>query len=232
VLGEKTVSAIIPVRAGSVRIKNKNLMEVNGDSLIVRKIKQLKRSRYIDKINVGTNCEISAMLAEQNGAEVIWREDYFCDETKASANEMIGDLAVKINSDVMVWSHCTNPFTYATHYDSALEVFGEKSRLGYDSVVSVYRVQSHMWGADARPANFDPWGPRHPLAKDLQPVFFQDGGIFIQSALRFRETSYFYGSRPWLFEVEFPYCHDINTPDELEFSRYIAAALDEKFSFD
>ena len=39
-----TLKAIIPVRSGSTRVKNKNIRPFAGDSLLAIKIKQLKRN--------------------------------------------------------------------------------------------------------------------------------------------------------------------------------------------
>jgi len=227
----RTITAVIPARAGSVRIKNKNLMEIGVRSLVERKIAQLQASCLISEVVLGTNCEIAAGQARACGATVLWREDFFCDESKASANEMIADLAARVTSDLMVWAHCTNPFIYGTTYDAAIEAYDASLASGYDSLASVYKVQSHMWNSDEKPENFNPQAPRHPLARDLKPVYFQDGGIFIQAAARFRETSYFYGERPKLFELTFPSCHDINTPEDLDVARRLAPDLDKELAF-
>jgi len=224
----RDVVAVIPARAGSDRVKGKNTRPISGVPLVGRKIAQLKQSRLVTRIVVATNCEDCMTVARAEGVEVLPREDYFCDERVCSANEMILDVAQRIGGEHLVWAHCTNPFLYGRHYDAALEAFFAAERAGTaDSLASVYKVQSHMWNADQRPANFNPKAPRHPLAATLDPVFFQDGGIFIQRRERFVETRYFYGDTPLLFDVAFPYCHDINTEEEFNMANVLAPWLDE-----
>ena len=47
--------AIIPARAGSKGIKNKNLVKINNRPLIDYTIESAKKSKYIKKIFVSTN---------------------------------------------------------------------------------------------------------------------------------------------------------------------------------
>lgn len=221
------VTAVIPVRKGSVRIRAKNLQEIAGEPMIARKIRQLQGARRITEVVVGTNCPDTAAIAAGLGATVVERDEFVCDESRAAANDMIGDLVRRIRTDIVVWAHCTNPFLYARHYDAALEAFLAAEQAGSDSLISVYRVQGHMWNQFHLPANYNPYAERHTLARDIAPVFFQDGGIFIQRHARMAANSYFFGRAPRLFEVDFPFSHDINTPADLEVARRLAGYLDD-----
>lgn len=49
---KKTFLAIIPARGGSKRLKNKNILPLNGIPLIAHTIKSAKKSKYIDEIVV------------------------------------------------------------------------------------------------------------------------------------------------------------------------------------
>ena len=48
--------AIIPARAGSKRIKNKNLIDFNGKPIIEYTIDNAKKSKLFDKIHISTDC--------------------------------------------------------------------------------------------------------------------------------------------------------------------------------
>ena len=71
------VSAVIVARKGSKRIKAKSLLELNGETLIARKIRQLKACKNIDRVIVGSDCEIMLNEALKCGAEAIRRPDYY-----------------------------------------------------------------------------------------------------------------------------------------------------------
>ena len=68
------ITAVIPTRSGSERVKNKNIRPFADKSLLQIKIDMLKKliaKGYIEKIVVNTNCEESIKIAEQNNISVI-----------------------------------------------------------------------------------------------------------------------------------------------------------------
>lgn len=64
------VLAIIPARAGSKAIKNKNIVELEGFPLIAYSIAVAKMSKYINRVVVSTNSSKFARISESYGAEV------------------------------------------------------------------------------------------------------------------------------------------------------------------
>ena len=62
----RTISALIAVRSGSMRVKNKNLRDFNGRSLLELKIEQLKKIDDLDQIVVNSNCDEMLEVAEKN----------------------------------------------------------------------------------------------------------------------------------------------------------------------
>ncbi|RDU57132.1 hypothetical protein CQA49_00250 [Helicobacter sp. MIT 00-7814] len=205
-------TAVIVARKGSVRIKSKSLLTLNGQSLIERKITQLQNCKHIDRIVFGSDCEIMLQKAKNCGAEVVERPEYYCDEKKASANEMIANMLELINTDVVVWAHCTNPLISPNTYDKALQIFFENLQNGsHDSLLSVVELREHLWNSDKCTAlNYNPYALRHTPAKELTPFFMQDGGIFIQPYTQMKQNSYFFGKRPYLFEIPKDEFLDIN----------------------
>ena len=109
----KEVSAIIVARKGSVRVPSKNKLKLGNDTLISRKIKQLKSCRNINRVIFGSDSDEMLEHARENGAEAIKRPDFYCDEKAASANDMIANMMELINTDIVVWAHCTNPLLSA-----------------------------------------------------------------------------------------------------------------------
>jgi CMP-N-acetylneuraminic acid synthetase len=226
----KKIAALVPVKSFSRRVPNKNMQEINGSSLFERKVKQLLLSNLIDDVYVGSESEEILDIASTLGAIPIRRSAYACNEELASANAMILDFASKITADIGVWAHCTNPFIYAAEYDAALKLYVSKKE-PYDSLVSVTKIQSHLWSKYGFPLNFNPQSSRHPFASELDSVFFQNGGIFIQNMDGFLANSYFYGSYPIKFELSELAGFDINTLDELKIAQLLAPWLDEKSKF-
>ena len=66
---------IIPARGGSKRIKNKNFKKFNGIPIIVQTLKNLKSTRFFDKIVVSTDHNKIKNLSRINGADLIINRD-------------------------------------------------------------------------------------------------------------------------------------------------------------
>lgn len=217
---DNSVLAIIVARRDSQRIKNKALALLGNETLLERKISQLKKSKYIDRIIVGSNCSEILNIASFNGAEVVIREDYYCDESRCTANEMIGNMMEIISdvesSDIILWSHCTNPMITENTYDLAIEDFENGLKNGNDSLLSVLECREHMWNSNYLPANYDPYSEKHTLASELAPYYIQDGGVFVQSYFNMRKNKYFFGNKPKLFQIPIEEYCDINTNLDLE----------------
>ena len=81
------VSALIAVRSGSVRVKNKNMRDFNDSTLLELKVKQLQKIEEIDEIVVNSNSDEMLDLAETLGAKSIKRDDYY-----ASNNISMSDV--------------------------------------------------------------------------------------------------------------------------------------------
>ena len=206
---KQEISAIIVARKGSVRIPNKSMLKLNGQTLIERKINQLKKSKYIDRIIFGSDSQEMLTNANNAGAQVVKRPDYYCDQKLATANEMIKNMMQLISTDVVVWAHCTNPLINEVMYDKAIEAYYNND---CDSVLSVVKLQQHLWDTDKKtPLNYNPYGLKHVCAKDLPSYYMQDGGIFIQSYKHMKQNSYFFGKNPYLFQLQNQYYLDINT---------------------
>ncbi len=209
-----TVTALIPAKAFSRRVPSKNLRQIAGTSLIERKIIQLKECAAISRIVVGSDSDEILDRAQRLGAIPLLRDAFHCDEDRCSANEMIYDMASRVEGDVILWAHCTNPFVGMAQYSAALDCFFENIENGFDSLFSVTRIQNHLWNQFREPINFNPRAPTHQLASTLAPYFFQDGAIFVQHRHKMINMRYFYGMNPFLFELSKYISLDIDTEDD------------------
>ena len=219
------VYAVIPAKGVSTRVPRKNMRKFDGKPLVVHAIDRLKN--IVDTVIVGTDCNRVAHAASEAGAKVVMRDPWVCDETVADARAMITELIYSVSGtvkddDTIMWTHATNPLVRSYTYKAALNMYWRN--LGrHDSLVSVVERRGHFWGTYGEPLTFDPTGVRHTLASQCTPLYEQDGAIFIQSAQRWRETSYFYGRTPYLFVMPSREVLDINTEADYEeaLRRYI-----------
>jgi N-acylneuraminate cytidylyltransferase len=228
-IDNKVVSALLPVKAFSRRVENKNIKHLGKYTLLERKILQLQKSKFIDKIYVGSDSDEILKVAKDFGVISVKRDVKACDESQASANLMIKDFVNRVDTDIAVWAHVTNPFVYEKHYDQAIETFNMAE--DYDSLVSFTKIQSHMWNKYFFPINFNPYAEKHPFASECDPYYYQNGAIFIQKLDNFKSNSYFYGNKPCSFILDEMVAYDINTPEEFEIAKQVQNYMDELHSF-
>lgn len=227
----KEVTAIVVARKGSNRVKQKNKLPLCGTPMYLRKLQQLQGCSTIDRVIFGSDDEEMLEEAKKHGVEVVHRPDYFCDEAQASANDMIGNMMDLVETDIVVWAHCTNPLISSRTYDEAVnEFFSHYPQ--YDSLLSVVKLQEHLWheidGA-FKPLNYNPYGKRHIPARELPPYYMQDGGIFIQPYDQMKENRYFFGRKPLLFCIQEDEFLDVNTIRDYMLASVITEAhLDSK----
>ena len=78
--------AIIPARAGSKRIKNKNIIDIFGKPMIQRTIEILLKSKIFDMIIVSSDSKKIQNISRKAGAKVLFTRP------KNLANDFVGTL--------------------------------------------------------------------------------------------------------------------------------------------
>ena len=102
------IKALISVRSGSVRIKNKNIAPFAGSSLLEIKVRQMLRIPELDSVVVNSNSEEMLQRAQRLGAETVKRDEYYA-TNEVSPNELYENMAQNMKADVVVYTNCTAP---------------------------------------------------------------------------------------------------------------------------
>ena len=76
----KKILAIIPARAGSKRIKNKNIINFKGEPMIAKTIKVAKKCDYIDKIVISTESKKILNICKTYGIDTPFLRDSAFDD--------------------------------------------------------------------------------------------------------------------------------------------------------
>ena len=166
----KNITAIIPVRKGSVRVKNKNLKPFADSSLPEIKIKQLKNINILDRIVVSSDCEKMLNLANSLGVETHQRDEYYA-SSEANNSEFFKNLGQSIDGDYLMYSPVTCPLISKETYLECINTFQKD---GIENLVSVAPVKHHMW-LDGKPLNYDI--ANSPNSQDLPNIYQITYGI-------------------------------------------------------
>ena len=140
-LKKKKILAIIPARAGSRGLKNKNIRLINNRPLIYWPIFAARKSKYINKVILSSDSTSIAKTAKKFKAETPFiRPKKLAKDDSKSVDVIIHAINFfkknKIFFDYVVLLEPTSPLTTSKDIDKALEILHKKRKYA-DSIVSV-----------------------------------------------------------------------------------------------
>ena len=215
------IIAIIPARAGSTSIKNKNLIKIKNKTLISYSIAAAKKSKFINRIIVSTDSEKIKKFAKKNGAEVPFlrpkKISGFLSKDIDYLKHCIYSLKKdKYYPDFIVLLRPTTPFRETKIIDDAIRLFKKSKCDSLRSVSIAKETPFKMWrkkGKFIKPifgmkkidkTNF----PRQKLEK----FYWQNGYIDIikpKTINKYRnelgKKILFYEIKSNIFEVDYKY---------------------------
>ncbi len=146
------VTAIIPVRKNSKRLKNKNFLPFfKKKSLLEIKIDQLKKISFIDKIVVSSDSLRAKKIANKKKVHFHQRKKFYA-SSKCSGGDFFRNLAESIDGDYLVYCPCTSPIIKKKTYNKFFKVF-LKYRNKYDSFNTVSELKTFIW-KNLKPLNY------------------------------------------------------------------------------
>lgn len=132
-----SITAIIPVREGSRRLKNKNIAPFAGTNLLINKINQLKQVDEITDIVVSSDSDLMLAMASSQGVKTHKRAPEFCDEKTKTFGEVVAHICESVPGNDILWATCTAPLVFPKHYREAVALYYKALEQGYDSLVSM-----------------------------------------------------------------------------------------------
>lgn len=218
----KKITAVIPVRKGSQRVKDKNLRPFAGTSLLEIKLNMLLKVPEIDAIIVNTNSEAAIELVEEeySGTKVRYhrREEYYA-SSQCSGSEFFRHIAKVTDTDVFIYSPCTSPFVKPDTVSKCINQFLEHPE--FDSLATVSPVKEFLW-LNGKALNYDPL--HAPNSQNLPDIVAINFGTTVVNRETIIENSNIIGKNPQFVITDEIEAIDIDTP--LDF--YIAEQLYQK----
>lgn len=170
------IVAVIPARAGSKAIPNKNIRSVNGHPMIYYAIRNAQLSKYITDIVVSTDSFEVKIIAAQMGIKCHWRNPELCEDSVA-LDAVIFD-AIRDDEDkydYVVTMQPTSPTLQASTLDAAIKYMIDNN---LDTVISAINKPHLSW----REEN----GKKVPnyvrrLNRQFLPANYMETGAFVIS---------------------------------------------------
>tara|TARA_A100001515_G_scaffold143839_1_gene146113 strand:- start:13376 stop:14029 length:654 start_codon:yes stop_codon:yes gene_type:complete len=165
-----SITAIIPVRKGSVRVKNKNTKPFANSNLLEIKINKLKEIKNLDNIVVSSDCEKMLDMANSLGVETHAREDYYA-SSGVNNSDFFRNLAESIECENVLYSPVTCPLISTDTYQECIRRYSYEN---LRNLVTVSPVKHHMW-LHGQPLNYDI--KNSPNSQDLPEIYRITYGI-------------------------------------------------------
>ncbi len=210
--------AIIPARAGSKGIKNKNIIDFCGKPLLAWSIEQATGSKTVDEVYVSTDGENIADVAEEYGASVIWRPDDISGDTATSESAIIhalGEIERKHSVDLVVLLQATSPLRENDDIDKAVEKFKTE---GCDSLFSMAILEDYcLWkeqGQNLQSFTYD--YKNRGRRQERVPLFLENGSIYVFKTDVLKRYNNRLGGKIGMYEMPFEHSFEIDSLKDIE----------------
>ena len=214
-----TITAIIPVRAGSVRVKNKNILPFAGSSLLEIKIEQLLRVERIDNVLVSSDSDEMLNIAKKAGCLTRKRPYEYCDEKTKTFNQVCEYVATHVPGDLLIWAPCVCPNCDTQCFNRGLDDYFAHTQNGeFDSVISGKLFKEYLFD-DKGPHNYT--ADKHVKSQDLPNWHTIVNGFYIAPKDLMIKRKYFYGFKPYISVLSKSEAIDIDDPLDFEFAEFI-----------
>lgn len=211
------VVAIIPVRAGSVRVKNKSIRNFDDTNLLNHKIKQLLNIKEIDKIILTTDSDEAKKIGNSYGINVLDRSGYYS-SSECNNSDFFKYIAEQTNEEdkYLIYTPVTSPFVKNETISEVITKFKENE--DYDSVVPVETLKHHMW-MDGKPLNYEL--SNAPNTQDLPNIYALNYACSIISREEQIKYSSLCGKTPFFYPLTQFESIDIDTMYDFELAQLL-----------
>lgn len=218
--------AIIPARAGSKRLPNKNFLDLAGKPLIVWTIEAAIQSGCFDTVLVSTDSKELQEIAIKYGAEVPFlRPPELAGDTASSMDVIKHALQWLENAgcgqpEFTTLLQPTSPLRTAEDMVAAFELLHKKNA---NSIVSVSEVEHNpLWmntlPADGSLADFIKLEVRGLRSQDLPAYYRLNGAIYIAKTANLLIENCFFGQGSYAYLMTPNHSVDIDTKFDFVFA--------------
>lgn len=226
--------AIIPARAGSKRIKKKNIKVFHGKPIIAWSIQEALKSKLFNKVIVSTDSKKIANISKKYGAEVPYLRGKSLSNNKANINDVIIDVLkyfkdkkIKINYACLIYA--TAPFLKKKDLIKGFKTIKKNKNLDY--VMSVSKFKSNIYRS-LKIKN----GKIFPLFKkyistrtqDLKDLYFDNAQFTFGKASSWIKKKHAYLSKTTYVYIPAHRVQDIDTVEDWKRAQILFKILEKK----
>lgn len=211
-----TLTALVPMKAHSERVPNKNTRSFNGRPLFHWILTTLRQATVVDEIVVNTDSDrIASTARTEFGATVHERPERLRGD-EVSMNRIIGYDIERTDADWYLQTHCTNPLLSPRTVEDAYETFRESD------APSLFGVTAHnkfFWTVDGEPINHRN-DESLTMTQRLTPVYEENSNIYLFSASSYATNDNRIGPDAEPYEIDEVEATDIDEPTDFRLAEF------------
>ena len=180
---KKKIIAMIPARAGSQRLKLKNLAIINGKPLIYYAIKAAKKSKVFDKIVLNSDSDLFRPISKRYNIDFYLRPKRM-GNSQIKSDDVVNDFIEKYpNFDIVVWVNSIAPLQDEHDVKKIVRYFLKKK---LDSLITTEKKQVHTKYKN-KAINFSK-KRKFEKTQDLNPVELFSYAVMMWDVKKFKKN--------------------------------------------
>mgnify|MGYP003948215035 FL=1 len=215
----KKILSLIPARAGSKRLPQKNMAELGGRPLIAWTIEASLNSKYITKTVVSSDSKEILKIAKEYGADFLKRPGLLANDTASSESVVAHALeSIEEKFNFIVLLQPTSPLRKTEDIDNSFE---KLFRENVTALVSVCETDNKILKAFKENEKGFLEGlsnNKYPFMRrqDLPKTYMSNGAIYIVKVSDFLKNNSFYTDKTISYVMHGDSNLDIDTKDDLK----------------
>ena len=208
------ILAVIPARAGSKGIPNKNIRLINNKPLIYYSIDNARNSKYITDVVVTTDSPEIEVIAKQMGVKSKTRCPELCADD-VTLDSVIYDVVKDYDCDYVITMQPTSPTLTVQTLDDAIKYALEHQ---LDTLISVVN-QPHLSWREVSGKKVPNYKER--LNRQYLPAQYNETGAFVISRSEIVTEATRIGANVDVYEVPDDEAVDVDTFEDLQYVEMI-----------
>jgi CMP-N-acetylneuraminic acid synthetase len=223
-MSSKKPICIIPARAGSKRIKNKNLVNFFGKPIIFYPIKAALKSKIFSRVIVTTDSLKIARVAKKFGAEVPFLRSKKLSNDKIGIKEVLSDCIKKIHSQDVEYHflvYATNALIKPIFLKKA---YAKIKKMKSDFLLGVKKFETYPFKALCNLKGRLHFKFKKHLLKNsekFKEFYYDDGSFSIFKTRSYLKRKYFFSNNSTFFLHKNNESLDLNTKEDLKLLKNI-----------
>lgn len=204
------VLAVIPARAGSKGIPNKNIRLLNGHPLVYYAIKNALSSTFISDVIVSTDSPEVRIIAQQMGVRVRWRDASLCGDSVTLDSVIYDAIPCDESWDYVITMQPTSPTLKVETLDKAIQYTIDHK---LDTCISAINSPRLSWREEngIKVPNYT-----ERLNRQYLPANYLETGAFVISRFEIVTPKTRIGKLVDIFEISEQESQDIDTFADLK----------------